>query len=309
MSDLDKFVECLTHEKLSPITILEYGRRLKRFIALIGSDEDSFMEDIMTDPEKYSEVVINKIDNIKTRKNLFAIILSLFKYCPNEMKEYACDDEEYNETLALWRNGFKMCDDILTKSIETNLPSERQADTHIEWQNIIDIRNNLPPGSTEKLLLCMYSMIPPMRSDYGDIKIYSGSEPIDSANYIIINKSRYTLVITKYKTSKTYGTLTQDLPKELIKELKLSLKINPRTYLFENEGKPYNNIQFNKFANKTFKKIFGKAVTINTLRHSFISNLDINNMSIEERKSIGLKMGHNWDQQEKYKLLFNKKSE
>lgn len=300
MSTVHNICKALTNKGLSPSSVNEYSRRINKFIKIVGLEDQDILKKILESPDKYATLINKSISNIKTRKNMYAVILTIFKYMSDELTD--ADAESINK----WKNNFKACDDILTKEVESNKPTIRQQDNHVTFQDIITARDNLQKGSIEKLLLCMYTMIPPMRSDYGCISIIKSGDEQETNNFLLIEKNKYVLCVTKYKTSKFFGDLIQELPKELVAEIKASLISYPRNYLFSKKnGLPYDNIQFNAWVNRTLKHIFNKPVTINTIRHSYISSIDMNNISIEDRKDIARRMGHNWIQQEKYKLIFD----
>jgi len=108
-------------------------------------------------------------------------------------------------------------------------------------------------------------------------------------------------------TDKKYGRIEIEIPKELYEEIKLSIKINPRKYLFVSSGnnKPYKEGKtFNSWANKTLKKVLGKKnFTLSMFRHIYISRRDLKleEKSGLEQDKLAKIMGHNInDQQKKY---------
>jgi len=106
--------------------------------------------------------------------------------------------------------------------------------------------------------------IPPRRSkDYVDFKIKNVDKSKD--NYIEKNK----LIFNSYKTAKTYGQQTIDIPPGLNAILKKWVKVNPTDYLlFDSSLKPLSNVKLNQRINK----LFGKKVSVNQLRHTFLSD-------------------------------------
>jgi hypothetical protein len=149
-------------------------------------------------------------------------------------------------------------------------------------------------------------MIPPLRSDYDKIAIYKNEKDVidDIDNYLIWNKDPY-LVIRKYKTSKTYKDIKIDLPNNLIKEIKESLSVKPRCFLFlQKNGEPYDKPNtFNKWANRRLKDLFDKKnISLSTLRHIYITRRDLKleEKSGLERKEISNIMGHSISTQQNY---------
>ena len=107
-------------------------------------------------------------------------------------------------------------------------------------------------------------LIPPRRSkDYVDFKIKNVDKSKD--NYIEKNK----LVFNSYKTAKTYGKQEVPIPPALNAILKKWIKINPTEYLlFDSSLNKLSNVKLNQRLNK----LFGKKVSINQLRHTYLTD-------------------------------------
>ncbi len=116
------------------------------------------------------------------------------------------------------------------------------------------------------IILCLLSgiYIPPRRSkDYVDFKIKN----IDTTKDNYIDKKRF--VFNSYKTAKTYGQVGIDCPPVLMKIIKKWVKINPTDYLlFDSQGNKLTNVKLNQRINK----IFGKKVSVNQLRHTYLTS-------------------------------------
>jgi hypothetical protein len=105
--------------------------------------------------------------------------------------------------------------------------------------------------------------IPPRRSmDYCFFKI---KNPDDNFNYLFKNK----LVFNKYKTVKTYGRQEVAIPKELKSILTKWIKNNPTEWLlFDTKRQPLTAVKINQ----RFEKLFGKKCSVNSLRHSYLTD-------------------------------------
>ena len=116
------------------------------------------------------------------------------------------------------------------------------------------------------IILCLLSgkFIPPRRlKDYVDFKIHEINP--DKDNFILGRK----LVFNSYKTAKTYGKQEVEIPTKLSSILKQWIKVNPTDYLlFDSKGDQLTNVKLNQRLNK----IFGKEVSVNILRHMFLSD-------------------------------------
>ena len=128
-------------------------------------------------------------------------------------------------------------------------------------------------------------LMPPRRSlDYALLKWKNYSKKND--NYY----SKGKLYFNKYKTSDSYGLTIVDVPKELDAILKKWLKINPSDYiLISSNHKPLSSSQITRNLNK----IFGKKVSVNMLRHIFLTNYYKDTPKLTEMENVATKMGHN----------------
>lgn len=119
--------------------------------------------------------------------------------------------------------------------------------------------------------------VPPRRSkDYVDFKIKNVDKEKD--NYL--DKAK--MVFNSYKTAKTYGTQSLDIPVQLKNILTKWIKTNPTEWLlFDANMSQLSSVKLNQRLNK----IFGdKKVGVNQLRHTFLTDKYAN--TIEQKKSV-----------------------
>jgi hypothetical protein len=167
--------------------------------------------------------------------------------------------------------------------------------------DLITLRDALPDGSIHKLLIGLYTHIPPVRADYYATQILPFGVTPTEPNYIFHSPEKSRLVLTDFKTNKFYKEISHDLPAELHRQLVLSLAASPRTYLFVNKnGEPFTRNGFTKWATEQLYQISKKGLTITMLRHIYISSLDLNSPPVRLLE-IGKKMGHQLSQQMLYK--------
>ena len=239
------------------------------------------------------------------KDNITSALVSLFIH--NETFK-----RDHYELYERWVAGQKALRQPIEDKYLTNEPTNRQKDGFISYEDAVKIRNGLKDGSYERLLLTLYTDIPPVRSDFHDTKIYR-SEPTEMSkdNFIILKRNKGTLVLNNYKTSKKHGTIKMDLPDETIRQLRLSLKKEPRDYLFLSTSTklPYSQLKtpeksFNSWSNITLKYIFDNDdFSLTMLRHSYISrkDLEMGKMTGTQRNEIAKKMAHSVATQERYR--------
>ena len=123
--------------------------------------------------------------------------------------------------------------------------------------------------------------VPPRRSkDFVDFKIKNISKTDD--NFLEKNK----MVFNSYKTAKTYGQQTMDIPIQLKNILNKWIKINPTEFLLF-------DVNMNKLSsvklNQRFNKIFGnRHISVNNLRHSYLT--DKYKKTSQENKALATDM-------------------
>lgn len=212
--------------------------------------------------------------------------------------------QKYPEIFMKWDEIHKEVRAPINAKYQSNKPTERQEEAYVSFDELERKRDSLEIGSDARLLLSLYTLVPPLRSDYNLVAIYKNDKDIKYDNYLILNKNPY-LVITKYKTAKTYKDIKIYLPKKLVKEIKESLKLKPREFIFvQKNGKPYEKSNtFNRWANRTLKSLFDKKnISLSTLRHIYITRRDLKleEKSGLERNKIAQIMGHSVGTQQNY---------
>ena len=183
--------------------------------------------------------------------------------------------------------------------------SKVESDNWIKWKDVMQTYNDLEkiafpllknknklftPTELELLnqyiLLSFFIYIPPRRSLCYALMKLKNYELED--NYITKNGQ---IVFNIYKTSKHYGEQKFQLTGQLKSILTKWRKINITDYLLinpikPNENKPFNSVQINRM----FNQIFGKKISVDILRHSYItkfysgltpSQSDINDLSFK----------------------------
>jgi hypothetical protein len=138
----------------------------------------------------------------------------------------------------------------------------------------------------EYLLVAFLSgvIMPPRRSqDYGLMKIRNYNSKTD--NYYKSGK----FFFNKYKTAKTYGLQTLDVPKELNTLLKKWVKLNSNDYmLYSTNDNKLSSPQINRILNEAF----GKNISTNMLRHIYLTDRYKDIPAIEKMENLAEQMGH-----------------
>lgn len=212
--------------------------------------------------------------------------------------------DQYPDMIKQWKKLKMEVEQPVNDQYDSNQPTEKQKNAFFDFEQLLKIKDSLPKGSNERLLISLYTLIPAQRSNFDKVKIYGTDPKIKTDNYIVWNNKPY-IVLNKYKTSRIYDTITINIPPELQQEILYSLELNPREYLFvKKNGLPYDkSSSFNQYANRILKKVLNNEdFNLTMFRHIYISrpDIDVNNLTVGEKRKLANSMGHSPMVQNKY---------
>jgi integrase len=164
------------------------------------------------------------------------------------------------------------------------------------------------------LVAGLYTLLPPRRNVYADVKPVSLGEfnklkanERENGNYMVIqgrNKKFFSL--GDYKTKKSMGTQKLNIPSKLNSVINIWLKYNDdkEHLLYNKRGDKMSRNGLTKFLMKVFNIKGKKHISSTMLRHIFITeNIDLE--EYKKMKAIANKMGHSVETQNTY----NKKND
>jgi hypothetical protein len=278
-------------------TKAEYIKRIIAFCEHVKKD----LIFCMKNPEWLVKQIMQYVEvngyGMHTADKICSCFMAIFTY-NQEFKE---NNKQLYDT---WIIEAKKIKDKINEKYESNRPTAKQENAYIDFEKVVQIRNSLKEGTQERLLLFMYTEIPPVRNDYHMMRIYKKKPKFDMGNYFIMNTDPM-IILNEFKTDKTYEQIKIAIPQSLLDEIKQSLKAQPRDYLFTSgrDNLPYKSDNtFSMWANRTLKKIFNNNMSLTTLRHIYITRRDLKleEKSGTERKEIAKIMAHSLEQQQKY---------
>ena len=147
------------------------------------------------------------------------------------------------------------------------------------------------------VLLGLYVKQNPRRAlDYSEMKIKNVNKKVD--NYILKNE----FVFNRYKTAKVYSTQKINIDPVFLKFLKKHWinKLNTTDYLLIDHDN--NKMNSNKIT-KALNSIFGKNISVNMLRHIFVSDKLKDVPAVSKLDELAKSLGHST----KVLLEYNKK--
>lgn len=322
-----KLLDCIANaESLALSTKLGYQKTCRSFYMHACSDwqnaQNPLLKSIL-DFESSKNAILASQNALRTKHAWVKTVRNIFHHALN--CEEAKNNPDFQLVKSKWEELNKEISVEVDKVAKTSQLSVREADSwcpHSEWLSTEQQLRKAEFGSANHLLIgfsggCGF---PPLRGgDLGLVTVVSSKDKgadekyKDGGNVLIWNgldKESF-LLVRNHKTTKTHGTLKRPIPQSLKEIINESFRQNPRTVLFTS---PKTNAQFeteesfSRWAQRAFKKIFdGKAVTMNTARHSFISALDTHQMSTQDLEDVATLMGQSVGEQRKYFRLSPKR--
>jgi hypothetical protein len=296
------FEDCAT---LAQSSIRLFNDRLAKWIGMFpdGSRDIHFL---LMFPKRSLSILHSGLGENATATNIhmyISAITALFKHSPGFTGGLPNRDSLHQQWLVQQAHNSAP----IERKRDFHTPTDKQAEKGGASMTMLQIcarRDTLLDGSIEKLLIGMYTYIPPVRADYFATQLvqYGGVQTADNAVLFGDNeKSRASLLLRDFKTSYTYKKIYHPvLPTELVKQIRISLVEFPRDYLFVNaDGHPFTRNAFQMWANRTLSRCFGMQFTLTLFRHIYISSLG-DGLSVEELDQISRHMGHSLSMQTKY---------
>jgi hypothetical protein len=296
---------------LSSTSVKLYNTKLNEWISFMPKFYQSLGCVIMFPDIAMKALESNLKVNTNTNRHIYIVaVMSFIKNKKEELNHLS--QEQYSTIRVKWIDINNENEQPIIERRLENKPTDRQqakGGHQLHFSQIIQKRDELPVGSSERLLLCMYTMIPPVRADYFATEIVHDNEVPTQKNYIrIIAPDNIQCILTDFKTAKTYKQITHTFPPELISEFNASLEKKPRKYIFTNtKGEPHTRNSFVLWTRRCLTRIFETDFTLVFFRHAFITDFITNKITPDttdaEIKVISDKMGHSPEMFRGYKWI------
>ena len=259
---------------------------------------------------------------VRTQQQVVKCILAVFKYAlhcgkdcvlsqtHNDACDAACGDAH-----GQWHVILRQLDQQVRAQVASSEMSAREEAAWIEYADVraAEQRLRMECGSPRHLLLSFAALTEPVRGgDLGRVHVCMVGHVPATGNYVELSTTvtaagKAVLVLRDHKTAHAakVGTLVRVLPHHLATVVQASLRASPRQWLFEApRGGPFTEeAHFTSWANRVYKGVFGKPVTANTLRHAFISSIDMNRTSTAALEATATRFGHSLATQIAYRRL------
>jgi hypothetical protein len=296
---------------LKPKSVAQFNSKINEWIGYMPPFYRNIICIILFPTVAMDALETHLVINTNTNKhNFFMSILSFMRHRPDAFPTMTFEEREAHRHT--WLQLHTANDAPIIQRRLENKPTDNQlkkGGINLTYNDLVAKRNELPLGSIERLLIAMYTMIPPVRADYFATEIISEDQAPKEKNYIRRRgPARMECILTDFKTAKTYKQITNNFPPELIAEIDASLEKTPRNYLFLNaNGKPHTRGSYILWTGRLLKRVLGTTFTLVFFRHAFVTNfIFANNMATmtdAEVKLVSDKMGHSPEMFRAYKWV------
>jgi hypothetical protein len=294
-------------DKISESSKGLFNRKLQQWVSWINKD---IIYLVKNSKESLKALKNANISHSESNHHLYlSAVVTFLRY---GTIDDSIDTEEREKKLEEWIGIQKNNYTKIQENKEEGKPTDKQTDgSAVDWEELINIKNKMAGGSMEKLLIMMYTDIPPVRADfYATEIVYFPNKPtLSGENYILIKSpDNIEYVINDFKTSRLYEVIRGKLPKNICQELILSLHIFPRKYLFvpgNNGAIAFDRKTFSAWSTKILSGAIGKHMTLTMLRHLYINEKVDFNKSIKTLNKVSRAMGHSIGMQKQYHWIKN----
>jgi len=203
--------------------------------------------------------------------------------------------------------------DIILKNEKEHVKSDKQKINMVSNKYLNNVRNQLKKKIElddnfflyqDYVISSIYTLFPPRRLiDYSDMKIItdnhfnslSHNQKFEN-NYLVIKNKKLIFIFCKYKTFKNYGIQKFEVKGVLKKILNKWIEINSdSTFLFNKDKNMISPNLLGIHITNIFSSVDHPNVSINQIRHSFITNNNVKNNPLISRQ-----MAHSLNLQELY---------
>lgn len=296
----NKYDEIFTLEKFllntkSIYTAKSYLSHINSIKKILNINSNiQFINEIINKPSEICEK-INKQYKENTMTYIAPIIFIIQKF--DEIKIMV-----NNEIISIYKDKLNEYKQIYTY-VKMN-----KNDGIMAWDQIVKLRTQIEDKykyGIYHLLISLYTLIPPMRDDFGLVKIIINDNLLNTNDNFYVTDT-HTFHFNQYKTIKKYKKLVFKVPKALHDIIIESLKLNPRQYLItqniNKSDKPYKNGKLTAIFPRIFKIDKNTHLNINDFRHAFetyIGQFGID-FKLEEKILINRIIGHDSNQRDFY---------
>jgi hypothetical protein len=267
-----------------------------------GDDEDKLLKNMeyLKDVDLLIKTIEDRYENLESRKGHLTAFTTLISYmeCLNKINygKIRAKLEEVNNSLYDIRG--------------ENQAKENEGIIEDFDEEIIMGNSEKIKVSSDKLIYQFYTLQPPRRlDDVVKIELISEDYELDKLdakkNYIVINENDKPkeIIYLAYKTNKNYGKQIIQIVNDNLKEIiqyhikKQKLKIGDKLFQYKRSG------DLGVAIKRIFTRIYLKQITLNDIRHSYITYELREQRTANYLNNLAMMMGHSKEEQQLYKRV------
>lgn len=204
-----------------------------------------------------------------------------------------------NTKLDAYRDAFKTLSVAINQVEVLQEKTEKEKARWLDWPDVaaagLKVLNNQCLEIEERLLMGLYTQMPPARSDYTDVLVTA--RPSTQTTGCVIDLTANTCTIYSHKTTKSVGAIVHALPPSLIAVLRVYIGDFESRILFKGLSPSAQGRRLKR----AFQRHTGKDLNINLLRHSYITDRTKGHPFILEQTEAAHAMGHSVAMDELYR--------
>ena len=239
------------------------------------------------------------------RAKLSGIIYRIFK-----LRDDSRDIDEihkYDRVITTYQAEVARIWDAIDKQEKAKEAQGSREDPFVEWSRLKDLYKTEGLAPVETAMLALFDLFPPRRrQDYPFMKVVTRTPTtaIKETNWFVMNKERTSakFVFRQYKTRGLYESQEFPVPDALFKVLKDAGVLEVGKHLLTTStGRGYSPDSFGQaFAKLNARLLNGTKATVNTYRHSFITDYLLKNPPYSDKAKVAEMMAHSVGEQAKY---------
>jgi hypothetical protein len=192
--------------------------------------------------------------------------------------------------------------------------TQKESNSFLIWEDILSFYSLLSTSFDKSnfhsfqdfVIISLYVLHPPVRADYAHMRVFIDDSliPSDFSDNYCVLQTNPRFVFQQYKTAKHKGVTTIPIDPELHDILSDFIDSFPSSFLLSSQSvKPLSESALCKRISSIFLRFAHKPVTINTLRHSFISFMSRNDQDFLRKQDNANKMMHSLSMADNYRRI------
>jgi hypothetical protein len=281
-----------TPKALSETTLKTYNGCIKRLNDIFDDD------DYLTDPKIVIDYLKQNYPNLSSNKTYLSALLWYVKdKSKSAYDAYKAEIDKLRPQVAL-----KETNQTLTKSQEEN---------YIKWsilknagRSALKMYNEGKISLADALVCLLYTEQVPVRADYINMIFIRDIRKATNknTNYCLLRVRNPVFIFQEYKTAGKYGRVVikiKPIVYKLLVERHNQMIDEKATNLLFTDDQP----NFSRRVKNAFNKVVDKEVSINLIRHSFLTDFLSKNPSLREKQRISEMMMNSPAVAEAYRVL------